>query len=142
MASATVAPDLHLCLPVWLFRAGPAADSFGDVKRILLGSELEAIVRVGLHEALRDDEDCEVLNEPTAGTAIFDYMAATVPDVVVLDEERGGSELADIIAAEYPAVTVITCSSQEPTMRVLPSTGRSYISPLSPESLIEAVKQP
>ncbi len=111
--------------------------------RILLGGELEAIVRRGLLELLDSDVDCDVVREPTEGTAIFDYMAATTPDVVVLDEERGGGELADIIAGEYPAVTVIACSSQEPVMTVFRrNSGGVYTSPLTLEGIIAAVKRP
>ncbi len=69
-------------------------------------------------------------------------MAETTPDVVVLDQERGGAELADIIAGEYPTVTVIACSSQEPVMRVLRrNQGGTYTSPLTAESIIEAIKK-
>jgi DNA-binding NarL/FixJ family response regulator len=110
-----------------------------DVKRVLVGGELEAIMKTGLHDLLLADEECEVVAEPD-GAAIFDFMVEASPDVVVLDEEQGGTELAGIIASEYPTVTVIACSSLEPTMRVF-FGGESYASVLSPESLIEAVRQ-
>lgn len=96
-------------------------------------------MKTGLHDLLLADEDFEVVAEPD-GAALFDSMVDASPDVVVLDEEQGGTELAGIIVNEYPAVTVIACSSSEPTMRVF-FGGGSYAATLSPESLIEAVRQ-
>ena len=114
------------------------------MKRVLLG-ELGAIVKLGLRELIRSESDCEIVSEPNAGSDVLDELDSTHPDVVLLDldDSHASTDLAMAISASHPAVKVIACSSSEPRMRVFPPFhhGESYVARMSPEILIEAVKQ-
>ncbi len=114
------------------------------MRRILIG-ELGAIVKLGLEELIRSDRECEIVAEPGAPDEVLEQVGTTKPDVVLLDLDDApiARQLAQTIASTHPAVKVIACSSSEPRMRVFPPFhhGESYIARMSPELLIEAVKQ-
>ncbi len=114
------------------------------MKRVLIG-EVGAIVRLGLRQLIAGDGSCEVVAEQLGPADLMDRLVDSRPDVVLLDldDEEGSGRLVSTITADFPAVKVIACSATEPTMRVFPPFhhGESYESRLSPESLLEAVKQ-
>jgi DNA-binding NarL/FixJ family response regulator len=110
------------------------------VARVLIG-QFDAMVGLGLKQILDADGSGVVAMEvPT--DALLDRLVETSPDVVVLDLGAAGcAALADQITAQYPAIKVIACSSKRPVMRVYPPFhhGESYLSPLNPSLLLEAV---
>lgn len=112
--------------------------------RVLIG-ELGAIVKLGLRELLGSTAGCEIVGEPTAADQLLAELDSSEPDVVLLDldDTHASTDLAMAISAAHPAVKVIACSSSEPRMRVFPAfhNGESYVARMSPEKLIEAVKQ-
>ena len=114
------------------------------MKRVLIG-QFGSIVRLGLRELLESEDGCDVVAEENGDDRVLDRLLYALPDVVVLDldDEPGAAQLVNAITSGFPAVTVIACSSQRPAMRVFPSFhhGESYLSELSPELLIEAVKK-
>ena len=113
------------------------------MKRVLIG-ELGAIVIFGLRELIDSDTDCEVVGEYGPVDVLRD-LDSEHPDVVLLDldDSHGSTDLAMAISESHPAIKVIACSSSEPRMRVfLPfHNGESYVARMSPEKLIEAIKQ-
>jgi DNA-binding NarL/FixJ family response regulator len=112
--------------------------------RVLIG-ELGAIVELGLRELLRRESDCEIVAEPTAADQMLAELESAHPDVVLLDldDSHASTDLAMAISSSHPGVKIIACSSSEPRMRVFPPfhNGESYVARMSPELLIEAVKQ-
>ena len=102
-------------------------------------------MRLGLRELIGSADGCDVVAEPTDEEGIMDRLLEARPDVVLLDLEEGRSSnrLARAISSGFPAVMVIACSSDEPKMRVFPPYhhGESYVARLSPEALLETVRQ-
>lgn len=114
------------------------------MKRVLIG-EVGGIVKLGLRELISNDSECQVVGDEASDADVIDELDNEHPDVVLLelDDSRGSTDLAMAISVSHPAVKVIACSSSEPRMRVfLPfRNGESYVARMSPEKLIEAVKQ-
>ncbi len=114
------------------------------MRRVLIG-ELGAIVNLGLQELIGGDSECQIVAESTAPGAVLNELEATHPDVVLLDldDTEVSRELARVISDSHPSVKVIACSSTQPRMRVFPPYhhGESYVARMSPDLLIEAVKQ-
>jgi DNA-binding NarL/FixJ family response regulator len=111
------------------------------VPRVLIG-DFGAIARLGLREFF-DEEGFEVVAEEEAAEGIMERLTVSRPDVVVVDlDDHLGVEIAGRIALHFPAMKVIACSAQDPTMRVFPPFhhGESYLCPLSPALLAEAVR--
>lgn len=111
--------------------------------RVLLG-QFGAVVKLGL-EDLFATEDLDVKTAPAAMTEMLDAVAEDAPDVVLLDlDSQGVPRVVGEIARRFPQVKVVACSSTEPSMRVYPAYRQNefYESPLSPQSLVMALKSP
>lgn len=106
--------------------------------RVLIG-DFAAVQQLGYRDLLLS-EGLEVLE--AEGHDLVEVLVEALPDVVVLDsDDEASPRLVDRIVHEFPAVKVITCSSQQPTMRVFPPQhyGESYSSPLEPALLTSAI---
>lgn len=120
-----------------------------------LVGDFGAIVRLGLVGVLGDaDIDCvgEVPVAVLGGNATPDHVAGggllqrldrSEPDAVVVDwDDRRYEAVAASVHARRPSVTVIACSDERLSMRVIP--GRQdrdvYESRLSAQGLVEAVR--
>ncbi len=108
-----------------------------------LVGDFGAILRLGLMGVLSDaDIDC-VGEAATAGEGLLQRLDGSQPDVVVVnwDDQRYEAVAASVLARR-PAVTVIACSNDRLSMRVVP--GRQdrgvYESSLSAQGLVEAVR--
>ncbi len=109
------------------------------MRRVLVG-DFAALQQLGYRDLLLT-EGMEVVE--TAGHDVVDRLVEAVPDAVLLDGDGEGSwELVDRIVHDFPSVTVITCSSQSPTMRVFPPQhyGESYTTRLEPALLTSAIQ--
>lgn len=109
--------------------------------RVLLG-DFGAIVRLGLRDVLEERQ--ALVAEDAPADEILARLVGFMPDAVVLDLDVADTpHLAQRICERFPAVTIIACSSQRPEMRIFPPFhhGESYISELTPVSLVEAVSR-
>lgn len=109
------------------------------MRRVLIG-DFAVLQQLGYRDLLLS-EGMEVVE--TAGHDLVDRLVEAVPDAVLLDSDDDSSPgLVDRIVHQFPAVTVITCSSQSPTMRVFPPQhyGESYTTRLEPALLTSAIQ--
>ena len=101
-----------------------------------------AITRLGVIAVLVDGA-VECVAEPDADGDLLVRLEHSQPDVVLMngDDGRTGSMVA-AVRDRRPEVTVITCSDEHLTMRVLPAgpSGRSYETTLSAVELVGAVR--
>jgi DNA-binding NarL/FixJ family response regulator len=107
------------------------------VPRVLI-VDFGAIARRGLLGFL-DDAGVDVITASSRNVAT--RLRETDADVVLLNlDEVGAGEQAQEIADTFPQLKVIACSSERPTMLVLPPHGAgSYTSPLTSALLREEV---
>jgi len=112
-----------------------------------LVGDFGAIVRLGLMGVLSDaDINCvgEVSTDhSTADEGLLQRLDGAQPDVVVVDwDDRRYEAVAASVLARRPTITVIACSDERLSMRVIP--GRQdrgvYESRLSAQGLVEAVR--
>lgn len=109
-----------------------------------LVGDFGAIVRLGLMGVL-SDADINCVGEPSATPAqgLLQRLDGAEPDVVVVNwDDRRYEAVAASVLARRPSVTVIACSDERLSMRVIPGRqDRSvYESRLSAQGLVEAVK--
>lgn len=109
--------------------------------RALIG-RFGAITRLGVIAVLVDGA-VECVAEPDANRDLLDRLECSQPDVVLIDGDDGCTGL--LVAAvrdRRPEVTVITCSNEHLTMRVLPAgpDRRPYETTLSAAELVGAVR--
>lgn len=108
-----------------------------------LVGDFGAIVRLGLLGVLAD-ADISCVGEATApADGLLQRLDGSEPDAVVVNwDDRRYEAVAASVLARRPAVTVIACSDERLSMRVIP--GRRdhgvYESRLSAQGLVEAVR--
>lgn len=108
-----------------------------------LVGDFGAIVRLGLVGVLSDAQIACVGEACAPGEGLLQRLDGAEPDVVVVDwDDRRYEAVAASVLARRPQVTVIACSSDRLSMRVIP--GRrdhgAYESRLSAQGLVEAVR--
>ena len=108
-----------------------------------LVGDFGAIVRLGLMGVLSDAAiDC-VGEASTPGEGLLQRLDGSTPDVVLVNwDDRRYEAVAASVLARRPAITVIACSNDRLSMRVVP--GRHdrgvYESRVSAQGLVEAVQ--
>lgn len=110
------------------------------MSRVAVG-DFDSLFQRGLEDILAAGE-VEVVRRSSAEMAA--YLQAALPDVILLDSTKALTEsLVSRIVREYPTVQVITCSSQDMTMKVYPPfhSGESYACPLSPAEIGRQVQR-
>ena len=108
-----------------------------------LVGDFGAIVRLGLMGVLSDADINCVGEASPPGDGLLERLDGAEPDAVVVDwDDRRYEAVAASVLARRPSVTVIACSDERLSMRVVP--GRQdhgvYESRLSAQGLVEAVK--
>lgn len=80
--------------------------------------DFDAMLAIGIRDVVTASR-MDVIHRPTA--AMLDYLHDCLPQLVVLDSSAPGSaEVIRRIVAEYPSIQVVTCSTQDPSLRVYP----------------------
>lgn len=101
-----------------------------------------AIVRLGMISVLRDGA-VQCVGDDLPDGDLLSRLEATRPDAVVIDGDDGSSgSLAEAVRGRRPGVTVIACSNEHLTMRVLPGWADRlpYETTLSAAELVGAVR--
>ena len=111
------------------------------MRRVLIG-DFGSIVRIGLRELLASDE-VEVVADAEQPLGVIGRVTEARPDVVILDLDSAETSItAQRISTTFPAIKVITCSSDEPVMRVFPAFhhGEYYEAGLTLSALAAAIQ--
>lgn len=101
-----------------------------------------AITRLGVIAVLVDGA-VECVAEQDATRDLLTRLEASQPDAVLIDGDDGCTgSLVAAVRDRRPEVTVITCSNEHLTMRVLPARPdrRPYETTLCAAELVEAVR--
>jgi DNA-binding NarL/FixJ family response regulator len=112
------------------------------VRRVLIG-DFGSIIRIGLRELLVSSEIELVADAEQPASGIIGRLTEARPDVVILDLDNPDTPTtAQRISTTFPAIKVITCSPDEPVMRVFPAFhhGESYQASLTLSSLAAAIQ--
>jgi DNA-binding NarL/FixJ family response regulator len=110
--------------------------------RVLIG-DFGSIVDIALRELLAAHNIEVVGDEYLLVANVIERVTQARPDVVILDLDAADTPaLAARITTTFPAVKVITCSSDDPVMRIFPPFhhGESYESELSLATFAAALK--
>lgn len=93
--------------------------------------DFDAMLAIGIRDVVTTSR-MDVIHRPT--DAMLDYLRDCLPQLIVLDSGAPGSaEVIRRIVTEYPSIQVITCSTQDPMLRVYPPFhhGESFETSLS-----------
>ncbi|MGC4153650.1 MAG: hypothetical protein QM628_11265 [Propionicimonas sp.] len=93
--------------------------------------DFDAMLSIGIRDVVTMSR-MDVIHRPTS--VMLEYLHDCLPQLVVLDSGAPGSaEVIRRIVAEYPSIQVVTCSADDPTLRVYPPFhhGESFEASLS-----------
>lgn len=111
------------------------------MRRVLIG-DFGSILHIGLRELLASHH-VELVADEGAPSGIIGRVTDARPDVVILDlDSPDAPVVAQRISTTFPAIKVISCSSDEPVMRVFPAFhhGESYQAGLTLTALAAAIQ--
>ena len=112
------------------------------MRRVLIG-DFGSILRIGLRELLASHHVELVADAPSPPCGIIGRVTDARPDVVILDlDSPDAPVVAQRISTTFPAIKVISCSSDEPVMRVFPAFhhGEFYEAGLTVTALAAAIQ--
>ncbi len=85
--------------------------------RVAVG-DFDAFLTTGLRDVIAASR-VDVIHRPTSG--MLDYLRDCLPTLVVLDSGApGADETVGRIVTEFPSIQVVTCSADQPSLRVYP----------------------
>lgn len=93
--------------------------------------DFNAMLAIGIRNVVTASR-MDVVHRPT--DEMLDYLRDCLPRLIVLDaSDPGTAEAIRRIVAEYPSIQVVTCSAEDPTLRVYPPFhhGESFETSLS-----------
>lgn len=112
------------------------------MRRVLIG-DFGPIVRIGLRELLETNRLEVVADRQPPLSGVIARVTDARPDVVILNlDEPDTPVIAERISTTFPAIKVISCSPDEPVMRVFPAFhhGESYEADMSLGALAAAIQ--